>query len=354
MEFLWLALKVALAPVPGSVQASAVPPGGETRWLMGETHVHTGVSGDSKTPVPDVIRWYTEHGFDFIVLTDHNEVTAPANEGPLLVIPGAELTQNPGRCDPPPPEKDGKCRIHLNGLFLEPPKGAIPWGEAPPTPKRRAPKRLDLYSRQLEAVAKMGGLAQLNHPTWHHGVDEKLLVELIKRGVLFLEVANMGFAKENDRTEKYPGSEDLWDAALTAGALVWGIASDDAHHYWDAEERRAKGLKVYEANKGFVMVRARKDPRAIREAMARGDFYSSNGVLLERLEVSEEALEIDVAADSPGIHRFVFIGAGGKVLAEAEGRQARFRLVDAPKGYVRAVVSDASGRKAWTQPVWIR
>jgi hypothetical protein len=320
---------------------------------MGQTHVHTAESGDSKTSVSDVIRWYQEHGFDFIVMTDHNLVTAPVYTGSMLVIPGTELTQNPGNCDPRPPEKDGKCRIHVNSLFVDVPVGAIPWGESPKK-KPKAPKRIDLYQRAIEATLKMNGLVQLNHPTWHHGVDDRLLLELIKRGVVLMEVANMGFQKENERTEKFPGAEDLWDAALSAGALVWGVASDDAHHYWDAESRRAKGQKVYEAHRGFVMVRARKEPRSIREAMAHGDFYSSTGVLLERLEVSEEAIEIDVAADSEGIHRFLFIGTGGRTLAESQGRQARFRLADAPRGYVRVVVSDASGRKAWVQPVLIR
>jgi hypothetical protein len=341
----WLAL-LFMSPVAATVQ-----PSNEPRWLMGQTHVHTAVSGDSTTPIPDVIRWYEQHGFDFIVLTDHNEVSAPSYGGALLVIPGSELTQNPGRCDPPPPEKDGKCRVHLNALFVDPPKGPIPWGDAK---KGKRPRRIDLYGRALEATAKMNGIAQLNHPTWHHGVDDKLLIELVKRGVVLLEIANQGFAKENERTERFPGAEDIWDAALTAGSMVWGVASDDAHHYWDAESRRARGHKVYEAHRGFVMVRARREAAAIRIAMARGDFYSSTGVLLDRIEVTEDAIEIDVAADSPGLHRFVFIGAGGKTLSEAEGRQARYRLAEAPRGYVRVVVIDQSGRKAWVQPIWIR
>src|SRR5262249_41660084 len=47
-------------------------------WLRGSTHVHALPSGDSETPVADVVRWYEDHGYDFIVLTDHNKVTLAA------------------------------------------------------------------------------------------------------------------------------------------------------------------------------------------------------------------------------------------------------------------------------------
>jgi hypothetical protein len=39
------------------------------------------------------------------------------------------------------------------------------------------------------------------------------------------------------------------------------------------------------------------------------------------------------------------------VLARAEGRHATFRLADAAGGYVRAVVTDSQGSKAWLQSV---
>ena len=44
-------------------------------WLRGSTHVHALPSGDSKVPIADVMAWYAAHGYDFIVLTDHNRVS---------------------------------------------------------------------------------------------------------------------------------------------------------------------------------------------------------------------------------------------------------------------------------------
>src|SRR5262245_7395663 len=42
-------------------------------WVRGSTHVHAHPSGDSNEPIPSVIRWYEQRGYDFIVLTDHNK-----------------------------------------------------------------------------------------------------------------------------------------------------------------------------------------------------------------------------------------------------------------------------------------
>ena len=113
----------------------------------------------------------------------------------------------------------------------------------------------------------------------------------------------------------------------------------------------ARGEPVFTGDRGFVMVRARKDPAAIREALARGDFYASTGVLLARVEHDARALTIEVDARSPGSHRFAFIGTGGRIVATSEGRAASFPLARLRDGYLRAVVTDGAGHKAWTQPI---
>ena len=44
------------------------------RWFKGNTHTHTLNSDGDSTP-DDVVRWYREHGYHFLVLTDHNFLT---------------------------------------------------------------------------------------------------------------------------------------------------------------------------------------------------------------------------------------------------------------------------------------
>src|SRR5262249_14944641 len=71
-------------------------------WLKGQLHLHSNRSGDSDTPPERAASWYAEHGFDFIVFTDHNHVTRVEGPSGLLVLPGVELTQNLRSCEPPP------------------------------------------------------------------------------------------------------------------------------------------------------------------------------------------------------------------------------------------------------------
>jgi hypothetical protein len=334
----------ALAPAIDAGVADAAPAPSLIAWRKGSTHVHAAPSGDSSTPPADVIAWYQARGYDFIVLTDHNKVTAlgadttgePWLQAPadgLLVLAGVELTHNPGRCEPAPPLPDGRCRVHVNALAVtHRPAGRLEWAE------RESPRRVDMYSRALEATAALGGVAQLNHPQWHWGMTGELLVELTRRGLVLMEIANRQFDVWNAGAADYPSTEALWDHALGAGATLWGVASDDAHSY-DQPGR-------YPAGGGWVMVHAARDPAAIRDALLAGRFYASTGVELAVAGVDGGALVVEVAGSEE--HSIVFIG-GGRVLAELSGRSARFPLADAP-GYVRAVVRRRDGATAWVQP----
>ena len=88
-------LSAAFGAVTGA-QSSVVP---ATRWYRGNTHTHT-LASDGNAPALDVARWYKTHGYDFVVITDHELVT---DVGPLnaqlaepekfLVLRGEEITQ---------------------------------------------------------------------------------------------------------------------------------------------------------------------------------------------------------------------------------------------------------------------
>lgn len=318
----------------------------EVRWLKGSTHVHAKPSGDSAEPIADVVRWYETRGYDFIALTDHNKISevgatstrgqvavrAPADG--MIVLAGVELTHNPTGCLPPG-DASGRCRIHVN--LLGPtarPAGKIEWAA------RGTNERVAKYQAALDQQRVLGGVAQLNHPQYYWGMTPEVLTEVARRGIRLVEVANVQFAKWNAGEGEHLSTEALWDAALVAGVTLWGVASDDAHDYDDGAGR-------YPPGGGWVMVRARKEPQAILDALAAGAFYASTGVTLARAEVVGRELVVEVEANERGSHTIAFV-ENGKTVASVRARSARRAVPE--RGYVRAVVTRDDGKRAWVQP----
>jgi hypothetical protein len=329
-------------PAPAaSVQAPpARKPAG---FLKGQLHAHTGNSGDSDTDPAEAAAWYAARGYDFVVFTDHNVVTElPAPAG-LLLLRGVELTQNLPTCEPAP-EPGEHCLLHVSALFVAPQRDPVRFGW--PSSFRRA----DLYARAVDRAAAMGGLAQLDHPNFHHGADLGILLGLAARGVTLLEVENAAVDSDNEGDARHPSTEALWDAALDKGARIFGTATDDAHHYGDAARVRASGHVAYTGDRGFVMVQADKTPEGIRAAIAAGAFYATTGVILERVVLGREAIEVDVAPESGACTLEVI--AGGRVVETVRGASLRFDPRRPGVRWARVRVTDASGRKALTQPVW--
>lgn len=333
-------------PTPSGAPALAAQPAPK-RWLKGQTHLHSGSSGDSQTPPAEVVAWYADKGFDFIVFTDHNVVTDPPKHPSMLTIPGVELTQNLYDCTPSPPEGFG-CLLHVNALFTQVP--ASPQIDL--EPGEEVMSRLALFERALSINAELNGVAQLNHPNFHWAADAGLIVALSERGLRFVEIANESIGCQNEGDKDHPSTEALWDQVLSQGAKIYGVATDDAHHYNDASDLLAQGQPAYVGDLGYVMVRAEPDVASIREAMLSGDFYSTNGVSLKEVAVREGALFVEASLSQEGIE-ITFIGPQGATLSTVKASQASYPLPKSGQGqYLRAVVTDARGKKAWVQPIW--
>ena len=95
-----LAGAVCMAAAPGGRTSAQTPASGQ--WFKGNTHTHTLNSDGDSTP-DDVVRWYREHRYQFLVLTDHNFLTdveaLQALHGAsdrFLVIRGEEISDKFG------------------------------------------------------------------------------------------------------------------------------------------------------------------------------------------------------------------------------------------------------------------
>ena len=300
-------------------------------WYRGNTHTHTLNSDGDSTP-EDVVRWYREHGYQFLVLTDHNFLTGVDALNALhgaderfLVIKGEEVT-----------DKFADKPLHLNGLdvaeLVMPQKGT---------------SVVDTLQRNVDAIRKARGVPHINHPNfgWAITADELQQVEDNK----LFEIFNGHPHVNNQGGGGIAGLEAAWDHILTSGQMLYGIAVDDAHVFkrpWDRNAARP--------GQGWVMVRAeRLHPRALLEAMERGDFYASTGVELSELQTNEQEIAITIKEDPTAKYRIQFIGKGGKLLKEEITSPARYQI-RGDEGYVRGKVLDSNGLMAWTQPVKVR
>lgn len=321
------------------------PPSG---WLKGQLHLHSDASGDSDTPAADVVRWYGEHAYDFIVFTDHNRVTEfPSPEG-MLVLPGVELTQNLEDCSPPP-QGEHQCLLHVNALVVDP--AEVKGATTPAAPDSQG--RVELFAHGVAVAESLGGVAQLNHPNFHYAANAEQLTALAGRGLVLFEVANEAWDSNNEGDTNHPSTEGLWDAVLTSGGRLYGTATDDAHHYYDAAALQKAGQPVFTGDVGFVMVRAERTPGAIRDALRRGEFYASTGVILDDVSFEDGVLDVRVAPRTTGPFSIAFIADGGVRVRTQEGQRARYDTRNQGHQYIRAVVTDPEGHRAWVQPVFL-
>jgi hypothetical protein len=346
--------------------ALALPVASEAAWFRGNTHAHTLNSDGNATP-DAVVRWYREHGYQFIVLTDHDFLTdaAPLQalfgaEGQFLVVPGEEVTQMLADADPAHP--GGKRAAHVTAINIS--HVVIPAGEGSGVMGRTAPRGTSIaqtYADNLALIREAGGIAQVNHPNFLFSVGVEDMAQL-PDGTLFEVwnghplINNLGGVDDSGHTAL--STEALWDELLSRGKRVWAVASDDSHDYQDVSNPDSPA-----PGHGWITVRAdRLTPDALVSSLQRGDFYASTGVSLENYSTGAQEIAIDILASArygsrlvPTDSRYLtrFIGKGGRVLAEVPGRRPRY-AIRGDEGYVRAVIVDSNGRRAWTQPFFLK
>lgn len=338
-------------------------------WYRCNTHTHTSAfPGSDANGTPEFIaEWYRSHGYQCLVITDHEHLTdvAPLNrkyasDGLFLVLQGQEITQMVA--DPHHPS--GVRHAHVNAIntnrLIMPIQPSASAGSTGLLKVAAGGVSLaQSFERNLTEIEKAAGLPQVNHPNLLWSVQLEDLSSL-KRPFL-LEVWNAFPTSNNlggtdDAGKIATSTEALWDALLSKGKTVWGVASDDAHEFQKLDDREAPT-----PGKGWIVLQAQSlTVPTITEAMRKGRFYASTGISLQGYQVDDKAISISIAPPrewSPALPpsaRYVtrFVGANGKVLAEVTGRSPQYSF-KGDEHYVRAAIIDSDGRRAWTQPVFL-
>lgn len=356
---------------------------GGYRWWKGNTHTHT-LWSDGDSPPETVSLWYKEHGYQFLVLSDHNVMLEgsrwyllrndihqkalekyrrqfgddwvdtretdkglevrlkPLSEfrtlfeeaGKFIFIPGEEITGS-----------FQKRPVHLNGINLVetilPREGA----SAAETIQNSIDDVMEQSRKSNQPI-----LIHLNHPNFEWGILPEDILEVT--GDAFFEIFNGGPDVENYGDEARVGTERMWDIVLAKrlGELglpvFYGVASDDAHFYvnW--------GIGQVNPGRGWVMVRAKRlTPESIVNAMKMGDYYCSTGVLLDDIHWDGKSIHLAVKPEPNVNYTIEFIGTKkgtdlvGVPIEGDDRAKGRYNYSEA----IGTVFEKVTGPEAWYQ-----
>jgi hypothetical protein len=294
------------------------------RFWRGNLHTHSTLSDGALTP-EKVVEAYKDAGYDFMMLSDHfignynwpiadtramrsnrfttilgSEIHAPATAvGELWHIVAAGL---PLDFEPAAPEETGAALA------------------------RRA--------------AQAGAFIGIAHPAWSQlTMEDGRAIDCAHA----VEIYNHGCAVECDRGDGWY----LLDQLLTENRRLTAFATDDAH-FWSPDHFG-----------GWVNVKSESlEPEALLEALKQGHYYSSQGPQIHEVSVSGKELSltcspVDTIVVVCGNSRTV--GRHGRAITSATldlEKLDKGWLLKEPSPWLRAVIIDHSGRRAWTNPIW--
>jgi hypothetical protein len=267
--------------------------------------------------------------------------------GQFLIIPAEEIT-----------DQFEKKPIHINAINVK--ELILPQGGTSVADVMQ--NNLDQVYEQRERTGQPM-FPHINHPNfgWAITVDDMKQIN----GERFFEVYNGHPLVHNYGDSLRIGTEQIWDELLIyylkhGKPLIYGLATDDAHHYLN--------FNIGQSNpgRGFIMVRAKAlTPEALIDAMERGEFYSSTGVLLNEMSFKKNRLRIEIKAEQNIQYTIQFFGVQknegtAHLIKEVKKTSAVFK-VNKDMLYVRARIVSSKPKEnpyqegdfetAWVQPV---
>jgi hypothetical protein len=284
------------------------------RFWKGNLHTHTDAS-DGAQPPAEVCQRYREAGYDFLFLPRYGypivEVE-PYQNADFTVLTGAELHAG---------STELGQRWHILAVGL--PKAFEPGLEAETGP--------ELATRALES----GAFVAAAHPQWY-GLSEADIISL--GPVHAVEIFNGTAVDHNDRADSW----HVTDLLLSRGHRYSACATDDYHGK----------SKRHDFARGWVQVKSEtREPATLLSALKAGSYYSSTGPELLDIQCSENRLYVRC---SPVERIFVTGKAASSQYVSGDGLvEAEVDLTKFDSPYCRVTVRDASGGRAWSNPIWL-
>lgn len=340
------------------------------RWWKGNLHTHTFWSDGNDFPEM-VCEWYRDNGWNFLALSDHNvlsrgerwmsrkEIDKRSREKAFekyIRRYGSGWVETRNAPDGSSevrlkPIEEYRTLVEERGVFLmieaEEVTGSAQNGrdihinvsnvseKIEPASEADVPAMIARTFKAAQEQARKNGkqiVVHVNHPNYKWGVTAEDLAKVIDER--FVEVFN-GVDSDNDMgNEVRASSEQIWDIAtslrLASGQVpMYGLATDDSHDYHNDVIRAMPG-------RGWVMVKSTHlTPNFIAGALNRGDFYSSSGVELERLEfdATSKKLIVKIKPVAGETYTIKFIGTRRSANLVGKPRMHEGKLVETTLDY---------------------
>lgn len=297
-----------------------------TKMLKGGLHCHTTRSDGKGTP-EEVEHYHAAHGYDFLALTDHRVYnrTDYAPDAGLLIIPGMEFDATFDNA------ADGFRCFHTVCLGLNDDSNGFADGEEFQSGKVK--NQFD-FQQYLDWIHSKNNITFYCHPEWS-STPARYFDKLV--GEFAMEVWNSGCVIDNDMDYNAP----YWDEMLGLGHKIWGVAVDDGH-------------PMTQHCNGWVMVNAEKNVKSVLDALLRGAYYSSCGPEIKDFYIEDGVAHVECSPCA----KVLFHSDRHPTRKEqsASGETITHACIDLRDNYkyVRACVVDADGKRAWTNPIFIK
>jgi len=288
-------------------------------------HSHSTVSDGRWTP-EEVKRRYMEQGYSVVAYTDHNRfvIHNELTDDNFVALNGLEI----GAINGPNKRFYKNCDFGLIALtpdIVERPHWKNPDGIS------LMYFDSDFVNAVLADSRKLGYFVILNHPTWS-------LLEYTD----YIRYSGMHAMEIYNHSSKVGGYDEhnakIYNDMLRAGKRLYCIAADDNHCKPDKPDYFG----------GFTMIKAEKlEYRHITDALLRGDFYASEGPLINGLWYEDGKVYVRT---SPVKEITITKSNRNCALAEQAGKmitEASFPIEETD-GYFFITAIAEDGKKAYT------
>jgi len=368
------------------------------KWYKGNLHAHSYWSDGKEFPEV-IMDWYKINNYHFTLLSDHNTL---AEGDKWMEISDKEYLQKGfknyldkygDKWVNHKIDSTGKITVKLKTyeeyktLFEEDSKFLIIQSEEISTSYDNKPihinatniqkkieplsgeSTVDVIQNNIDAILKQRQetnipiLPHINHPNYQYSISVNDFIQL--KNVQFFEVYNGHPSVNNEGDSTHVSTERMWDLINISyiekkQPLLYAVATDDSHQYLKFDKKHSN------PGRGWVMVQSDSLKTSnLIDAMEKGNFYASTGVLLKEISFSDNLLKIEVVQEPQTNYEIQFIGVKYdtkkiKTLNIIKGNKGEFKLTEQHL-FIRAkVISSKTNKnffdetefeKAWTQPV---